>query len=139
MAKPTAFAEEGRGGDLCRARLAARMTGRQLAVLLGVSHATLCRIEMGTSKGNADIWAAARRLFPDLGCTATKPLAWGETLQAARVAAGLSRGQLRRLAGLSWATIRSIEEGAVFPTPATILELERVLGPLGYEGKEENQ
>ena len=136
MAKPTALTEESRGGDLCRVRLAARLTSRQLAFMLDVSQSHFSRIERGVSSGDAEFWSKVRELFPEFGHTSSQPVMCGERVQAARIAAGFSRARLARMVGVVDKTIKLIEENVASPIPATIMELEKVLGSLGYEGKE---
>ena len=63
---------------------------------------------------------------------------WGHRLRMRREAAGLSRLQLARLAGLSDGTIRNLERGYHRPTRTTLARLRSVPGLVGRAAREDS-
>ena len=133
----------GRGYQLRRARVAARLTQKELAALAACSATSVSRIELGQAPMSSELWAnlgaALRRVLPgwedddeapvspsgDIGV----PGGLGAEVRRRRMAAGLSIAELGRAAALPPPTIKSIERGVSAGDLATVEALEGVLGP----------
>jgi transcriptional regulator with XRE-family HTH domain len=77
-----------------------------------------------------------------LNCLASRPhLPFGRRLQAFRLAAGLTRAQLARKAGITATSIHNYESGRLEPKWRQLAKLIRALGPalvtLGIAGNQE--